>query len=208
VAAHLSSGRLDFALLTEAQLEEVRRETQDFELVAHAELSRRTGLIVTKADSDIQSLAGIKGRRFSFGPRGDAVLHYAALSTLSDAGVTIDDIKPEIIPGSTLQYHFNSFESAKEIALGTTVVGVIDKAEYEAYPDTGFKLLPLTFAKDQFRVLGETNPLPLGPFVASTHCDPELVATVRQFLVDADEHRPEMVASLGVASFTGAESRP
>ncbi len=203
VAAHLESGRLDFALLTDAQLEEVKKDSKEFELVARAKLAGRTGLIVSKADSDIQSIKDVAGQRFSFGPRGDAVYHYATLAALQEQGITINDIQKEIIPIQTLQYHISAAESAKEIAFGLTTVGVIDKDEYEALSDTGATLLPPRPAKDQFRVLGATKMIALGPFVASKHCDSETVATVRRLLLEADHERPTMVASLGIASFTG-----
>ena len=78
LAIHLESGRLDFALLSDAQYDELENRDELCDLVARADGAVRTGLIVAEADSDIDSIEEISGIRFAFGPRGDPVLHYAA----------------------------------------------------------------------------------------------------------------------------------
>ncbi len=205
VASHLQYGRIDFAFLTDEQYDELVSECKDCRVIARAKRSSESGLFVARADSDIQALTDISGRRFAFGPPGDAVLHYAATAALDDAGVSQDAIRRELIPPNSLQYHMNSQEVAKEVAFGTTPVGVISRAEFESYPDTGGRFIPLRFSKDQFRVLGETSPIRLGPVVASTKTDPKLVATVREFLDAVESQHPHVIRSIGVAGFTGSD---
>lgn len=201
VAAHLDSGYVDFALLSDTQIEAMKNFHDQFDVIARADMTDRTGLIVTKANSDIHSIADIAGHRFAFGPRGDPVLHYGAAAKLESSGVSLDKVQRELLPFNALQYHVNSLEVAKEVAYGTTGVGVIARSDYEKFAETGGHLLPLSFSKDQFRVLGETSPLDFGPFVASRRTDPEIVRSVTDFLVDAATEQPQVTRSLGVTAF-------
>lgn len=205
VAAHLESGRLDFALFTTEQCHALMKKGKICHVIAQAKTTDRTGLIVASASSDIASMKEIAGRRFAFGPPGDPVLHYAASAALEAVGVSNEAIKREIVPLNSLQYHINSQEIAKEVVYGTTKAGVIERSEYQEYPQTGGRFLPLRFSKDQFRILGETTPVMLGPVVASNHADPELVESVRSFLISVDARRPQVAWSLGIAGFTGTE---
>lgn len=203
--AHLEDGWLDFAFLTDEQCSALMAETKSAAVIARAESDERAGLIVASAKSGIQSLEQVAGQRFAFGPRGDPVLHYAVVAALESAGVTIDEIQRELIPPGAFQYHLNSFEAAKEVAFGATVVGVIEKREYDEYADTGGRFFPLQYSKDQFRVLAEARPVKLGPVVASTATDARLVDTVRSFLLSAKKRSPGVVSSLGIAGFAGAD---
>ena len=160
VAAHLQSGRIDFAFLSARQYLNVVEEFGELgHVIAVSDVLERQGLIVADANSDIHSFGDIAGERFSFGPTGDAVLDVKARATLQANGVSDDDIKKELLPiPNSSQHHISSAESAFEIAFGIgTHVGVIDKSEYEDYPDTGGSFLLRIFGKDNFRVLGETD---------------------------------------------------
>ncbi len=205
VAAQMTSGRLDFAMLSAAQLEEMRADADVANVIAYADAQDRTGLVVASAKSDITSVADIADQRFAFGPRGDPVLHYGAAKLLDDAGVPLERIQRELVPIAALQYHISSFEAAKEIVYGLTPVGVILRSEYDRYPDTGGQLIPTSFSKDQLRVLGETAPVNFGPFVAASAANPDLVESVRMFLITAAAKRPQVTDSLGIAAFNGVD---
>jgi len=206
VAAHLEYGNLDFALLTDAQCDELTKQFKACVVIAKAKTLKRKGVIVAAASSDIKTIGEIAGQRFAFGPPGDPVLHYAAMATLHAAGISTDKIRREIIPYDSLQYHMNSREVAKEIVYGTSKVGVIDRTMYDQLPNTGGGWIPLRFSKDQFRVLGETSPVQLGPVVASAKTDPKLVQSVKSFLLNVEERSPQVATSLGVAGFTGVDA--
>lgn len=209
ISPHLESGWLNFALLTDEQCAQVTKENGQCHAIARASALKRTGLIVVKAESDIQAIGDLVDKRFAFGPKGDPVLHYGAAAALNKGGVSIDKIKREVLPViNTLQYHINSDEAAKEVAFGTTPAGVIDKADYDGFAETGGRLFPLKFSKDQFRVLGATTPVKVGPFVASVKADEALVKSVREFLLSAGTKRPNVTTSLGIAGFTGVTSTP
>jgi ABC-type phosphate/phosphonate transport system substrate-binding protein len=194
---------LDFALLTTSESGEIESQVANCKAIAMAKNRPDIGLIVASAKSDVRSISDIAGKRFAFGPRGDAVYHYGAAAALTAAGVTLDKIKRELIPINTLQYHLDPTEAAKEVAFGATPAGVISKSEFDRYPDSGGRLFPLSFSKDQFRVLGETPTVEYGPVIASARVDAETVDKVRSFLLDVGDRYPDATRSMLIAGFTG-----
>jgi ABC-type nitrate/sulfonate/bicarbonate transport system substrate-binding protein len=164
-------------------------------------------LIVTDAKSDIRSLADIKGKRFSFGPEGDAVLHVAAVDALARGGVKLDDIAKELLPlPGSLQHHVSGLEAAKAVAFEPGInVGVVDKMVYESWPEQGGSLLPLKFSRGLFRVLGETIDVPELALVASTQADPALVDTVKQMCMGQDDKTRAIFSPLGLDRFASGD---
>ncbi len=214
IAAHLRSGRLDFGWLPAVDYLEMLKDGELGPVLALSEGGVRRGLIVTAAGSSVQNIGDLKQRRFAFGPKGDAVLDVAAREALLKAGVSEADLAKELLPlPGSLQYHVSSEEAAKEVIYGlnlghlATAAGVIEEAEYMGYAETGGRLLPLPrFSKDQFRILGRTEPMPVhtvddGPFVAGKETDPELSATVSKFLLALHETHRAAALDLGVARF-------
>ena len=209
VAAPLQSGRVEFAFLSADDYVNLAKEFGDLgDVIAVSDVLERQGLIVAEAKSKIYSIADIPGHRFSFGPANDPVLDKGARNALLAEGVKADQIKKELLPiPNTFQHHISSAESAYEIAYGIgTHVGVIDKSEYEDYPESGGSFLLRTFSKDSFRILGETekvrfDTIPEGPFIASDDTDVELVGRVRDFLVDAGEDEQPAFRAMGLAGF-------
>jgi len=208
IAFHLESGRLQFALVSGATLEQLR-EHGGFEIIASADVSRRRGVIVANADSGIRSIPELSDRRFSFGPAGDPVLDVATRASLEKGGLPIDKIKREILPiPGTLQHHFSSFESAKEIVYGGTPAGVMDAQEFEALPDSGgkFTWLGFKFSKDQFNVLGYTEPVAVdtledAKFLSALRVDAALRDKVRARLLEMESRHQRSLESLGFARF-------
>ncbi|GJM26782.1 MAG: hypothetical protein DHS20C16_31970 [Phycisphaerae bacterium] len=209
VAAHVQSGRVDFAFLSARQYIDLSKEFGDLgSVIAVSDVRERQGLIVADANSEIHSLKDISGKRFSFGPAGDPALDIKTRETLRANGVGIDTIKKEILPiPNTFQHHISSAESAYEIAYGIgTQVGVIEKSDYMDYPDSDGSFLLRTFGKDNFRVLAETDPvrvetIPEGPFIAAGDTDEELIQRVQEFLLNASENDQPAMKAMGLAGF-------
>jgi ABC-type phosphate/phosphonate transport system substrate-binding protein len=208
-AAHLMSGRVDFACFGAADFVHMEEQYGEIgEVIAVTEILLRRGLIVANVYSDINELSQIRGQRFSFGPRGDPVLDLAAKATLAEAGILPDDLKKEMLPiPNSLQYHLSANESAFEVVYGLgTSVGVIEEADYESYPPSGGNVLLRKFAKDNFRVLAKTAPhrvetIERGPLVASTRADRELIDAVQAELLDMSASQPAALAAMGLAAF-------
>jgi len=209
VAAHLQSGRVDFAFLSARHYIDLSKEFGDLgSVIAVSSVLERQGLIVADAKSDVHSLKDIAGKRFSFGPAGDPVLDTKARETLIANGVDIATIKKEILPiPNTFQHHISSAESAYEIAYGIgTTVGVIEKSEYLDYPESDGSFLLRTFGKDNFRVLAETEPVRVdtiaeGPFLAAGDTNEELIQRVQKFLLRASEDDQPALNAMGLAGF-------
>jgi len=211
IAAHLQSGRIQYALVSDEDYASMTQERPVGEVLASATPLTRRGLIVASAKSDIESLSQIKGKRFAFGPKDDPVLAIATLEALQAAGVAKDDIQKELLPvilnPDRLQYHISSHEAAKEIVYGIgTETGVLEASEYDSFPETGGRLIPIRFAKDQFRILGETETVRsettlAGPFVASSHADPQTTRKIVEFLSSAHVDRSRALHDLGLAHF-------
>ncbi|MCH7813822.1 MAG: PhnD/SsuA/transferrin family substrate-binding protein [Planctomycetes bacterium] len=213
--------RLHFALVTADDYLEMTEQGSIGRVLALSEARVRQGVIVARAGSDIETVADLKGRHFAFGPRNEPVLHLAALAYLTRQGVTADDLRT-LLPGQ-LQFHISSFEAAKEVVYGlakpvealATEAGVIEAEEFDAYPETGGRWLPLaiTYSKDQFRVLGRTEPhrvdtMGEGPFIAGAQAEADLVEAVRDFLLTAADEHPEVPHSMGFSRFRTAPSDP
>ncbi len=211
IAAHLQSGRIQYALVSAEDYQAMTEDGPVGKVLASSVPLTRRGLIVASAKSAIQDLAQIKGKRFAFGPKGDPVLAVATLQALAASGVAKEDIQKELLPiipnADWLQYHISSVEATKEVVYGIgTEVGVIEASEYESLPETGARLLPLRFAKDQFRVLGETETIHsetslAGPFLASLQADPERTRKVVEFLSAAHSDNTKALRDIGLARF-------
>ncbi len=216
IAFHLQSGRLHFALVSGESLQKIREKNPDIVELAAAEISTRRGVIVTKADSGLRAFADLKGNRFAFGPTSDPILDTAAKACLAANGVTLDDLKREILPlPGTLQYHVSSFESAKEIVYGGTPAGVMDAEEFAALPESGgrFTWKGFTFSRDQFHVIGYTEPIAVDTiedarFVASHTVNPALLEKVRGFLLNIEHKHPAAAEAMGFKGFHASKSAP
>lgn len=211
IAFHLTdTGNIDFALLNAADYVEMTKEGTSGRILAISQRRIRRGVVIAKAKSEIQSLGDLKGRRFAFGPKNDAVLHRAALSYLEANGMAASEIKT-LLPGQ-LQHHFSSTEVAKEIAYGVgTDAGVVEAADFDSWPETGGRWfpLPVTFSKDQFNVLGRTPEVVVetigeGPFLVGDHVDEGIVSAMRTFLLEADTKHRRALDDLGFAKFRAA----
>lgn len=209
LAAHLQSGRIDFALLPAGDYLSITDEFGDCgKVIAISRGNERRGLIVVRADSSIQSIAELEGKRFAFGPAGDPVLDLGAKEALRQAGLDPEKLQKELVPvPGTFQHHISANESAYEVVYGIgTEAGVIEKGDYEHYPEKGGSLLFRRFSKDNFRVLGETAPyrvetLPDGPVVAAPDADPALIEKVTDFLFEAEQKQPDAMRALGLHLF-------
>jgi ABC-type phosphate/phosphonate transport system substrate-binding protein len=207
-AAHLQSGRLDFALLGAADYVALTRGFgESGHIIALSEVLVRQGVIVARAETEVKSLADIRGRRFAFGPPADPVLDVAAREALEQANAPGDQANRGFRDEPLLPMHYpSSKEAARQIAYGGgAVVGVVEKSEYDAYPETGGNRLSGTVAQDNFRVLGITrevraDTIAEGPLLASVHADRELVSQVARFLLDSDETQ-DVLKFMGLSRF-------
>jgi ABC-type phosphate/phosphonate transport system substrate-binding protein len=212
VRLQMDFNRLDFAMVSTGALVSQFANSDVAEVIAcpisadHG--STRQGVILASAKSELKSVADLKGQRFAFGPRGDAVLHLAAMRALQDAGVGPDDIKKELLPvPGALQHHLSGQEAAKAAVYEEgTAACVVEEHEYEKWPETGGKLLTGKVSKDQVRVIGHTPEVPEGAILASKKADPALVDQVKAFLLERVAQKTEIVARMDLTGFEPADT--
>jgi ABC-type phosphate/phosphonate transport system substrate-binding protein len=184
IRVHLGTGRVAFALVDAVEYAEIAPGNGDIVLATAVKQSgapERVGLIVTRADSPIQSLSELKGKRFDFGPKGDPLLDTAAVCALWQAGVKIDDISKDKLLGE--YRHLNSQDIAKAVVYGKVPAGIIDEADYRKWPKKGGSLL-LGVSQDQLRILQRTDPVPEMVVIASKKADPALVDKVKKYFLE------------------------
>jgi len=136
--------------------------------------------IVTLAESGIQRLDQLKGRKVAFGPIGSTSDHLAPAQILADAGL---DPQRDVIP-----VHIDrnvAWEALKRgdvaaVALGYRKLVIVREREKDLPPGA-------------FRVIGRGPDLPNDVLVAGSHVPPEKLALVRRIFV---EHSAELVAAI------------
>ncbi|MBN1490983.1 MAG: PhnD/SsuA/transferrin family substrate-binding protein [Phycisphaerae bacterium] len=197
---HLGNGRLVLAMVDAPQYAHIAGGNNHILLATAVNAfnaTERVGLIVTRADSEIQTLADLKGKRFDFGPKDDPLLDTVALAALAEAGITRDDLEKSILFNDLFR-HINSYEVAKAVAYENVAGGIIDEADYAKMPDKGGTILLGLVSKDQFRVLHRLSPMPEMVVIASKEADPVLVAKAREYFLEAVNKRPLTKIRLGL----------
>lgn len=207
IRSQLGTGRLSFALVDVADYGEITSQDVSTLLLAGISAegeSTRVGLMITPANSKVEGTADISGKRFAFGPRLDPVLHVAALELLGSEGIAPDDLAIELtIP---FGHYGNSVEIARALLMAKVfpiAAGVVQEADFHSWPEHGGNWLQPS--QDQFRVLGQTRPVPQLCWVASNKAEPALVARVKGFLLEQTESNPKRFAPLGLSGFAEPE---
>lgn len=207
IRAHLATGiRVSFAIVDAPAYAEIARNQEDIDLLATAVNTSgdtsRVGLIITRADSPIQTVADLKGKRFDFGPAGDKVLDTMAKTALAEAGVSMSDVLTSPLLGP--YRHINSYEVAKAVVYEKVPGGIVDEAAYRTWSKTGGTILLGTVSQDQLRIVHRTEPVPEMVLLASKNADPELAAEVRDyFLKDLNTNPFKRLTELGPMNVRG-----
>jgi len=217
----LSQGRLHYAIVWGTDYPRIAEAGPDaFEPLAVSVFpdGGRTcrGLIVTEAQSKITTLDELKGKRFAFGPKGDPVLHVAAVAALKAGGVELKDLNLGSWGGMLplqhrLEHHINEKETAKAVLIGVldkADAGVVTERTYNAWPKTGGSAVLGTYSQDQFRVLGTTDAVPGPVVVASARLGAEAIDAMREFLIEELRDRPEVLKPMGWSAFAAFEPEP
>lgn len=203
ICVHLNSGRMALAMLSAAEYSRVAPECDAAILAVPVNArnsSYRKGLIITAPKSKLENLAQLSNKRFHFMPAGD-ILNEAALGALLEAGVDRQSIDHGILGLELDTRHINSLEVAKSAVLEGEAAGVIDEADYNAWPERGGSLLLLSPSKDQVRVIGETVRVPEGPVLMSTSIPEALQNELREYFMKKAAANPLAMAALGYKGF-------
>jgi ABC-type phosphate/phosphonate transport system substrate-binding protein len=202
IRVHLGTGRAKFAMLSAADFAEIapagNSEILAVPTNAHGHTSR-CGLIIVSSKSRAQSVKELKNRRFHFLPVGD-VLNEAAMGALLESGIAKQDIDRGFLGLELDTSHINSIEVAKSVVI-EDAAGIIDEADYNAWPDRGGSLVLLTPSKEQVRVIGQTVRIPEGPFVASLETPEAMREDMKHYLIEDLKNNKLVLGVLGISGF-------
>jgi ABC-type phosphate/phosphonate transport system substrate-binding protein len=205
---HMGAGRMHFAMVSATEYAEITRRPVSRIVAIPVNIKgtmEHCGLIIVKKESKIESLGELKGKRFAFGPQNDVILHQGALEALSKAGVTEKDIPKELLP--PYGYHINSFEVAKSVLLEGVDAGVVDELDFDSWPEKSTVLTMLSVCRDRYRVIGKTEPMPEGPFIASVKVEPELFAQMQDLLINKLNGDKAVLGKLNYTKFVQGDPK-
>jgi hypothetical protein len=200
---NLNLGFYDFALVTPACYVEMNdRERFDILAAAVDETGcvAHSAVLVVAADSKINDVADLRGKKVAFGPRDDARTHHAALVLLRQHGLDKSDLSLSLLPVPGSLRHFSSMRQiAQAVQSGDFDAGFIDEVAFEQ-----FERSPAVEGepdRDKLRVLARTMPVPGMLVIQSPKANPELVRKVADFLLSAGQTHPEALRPLLLSAY-------
>lgn len=203
---HMGEGRFHFAMVSATEYAEITRRPVSRIVAVPVNVKgtqERCGLFIVRKESKFDKLTDLKGKQVEFGPKGDAVCHWAAVEKLKEVGLTEDDLKKSLLP--PYNFHINSFEVAKAVLNEGADAGVVDELEFESWPEKSTILTRLSVCQDRFRIVGRTDPVPEGPFIASVKIEPELFEEMQDLLVNKLEGDEQVLSKLHIRKFVKAD---
>lgn len=153
------------------------------------------GVIVTRLDSKITSIDGLRDKTIAFGDPGAMVSHILARSALSESGLKPGQYKTIFTknPPNALLAVYNG--EADAAGVGTSV---LHQPEIRRRIDIG-----------QLRILAESRPIPHLPVAVRGDLDPGLARRIQRVLT-ALARQPggrEILDKIGIERFETAEDR-
>ena len=206
IGHQLEQGNMNYAILTAAEYAALP-DSAKVTLVAAGingmgKSSRVAYFIARSSDNRFKSISDCADKRFAFGSYGDPLTDVAARKTLESNGVPMKKILLEVLPPPlSMEGRLYANNAASAISLDLTVnAGVIDEAMWNKLPDTGGN--PLTGpSKDQFRIIGQTPPIPEMVIVAGPSADAGMTAKLKEFLLHGAKNDKKLCEQLNVTGF-------
>jgi ABC-type phosphate/phosphonate transport system substrate-binding protein len=163
---------------------------------------RRSALLIVRADSPLHTPDELKGLVVGFGPRENALTHYAALRYLESEGVAETSLAHDLLPlPGNLRHFAQGATLAQAVIERSVAAGFIDEADWEALPETSAVEFP---ARDRLRVLGRTAPLPHRLLLASPRLDAGTLHAVEDFVFTVGRLHPDALRNLPVSGYRAA----
>lgn len=169
---------MDFAYMGSNTYVEMTKIYDKKPLLACLEINGKPffyGAIITKADSPIQTLSELAGKRFAFVDHESTMGHYVPSFMLQEAGIS----KAELAQSDFLGSHTNV---ALAVLNGYYVAGAVKDETFEAYQGRGLKML------------AKTPPIQEHLFVASSQLPEPLIIKLREALLNL--HDPQVLTAI------------
>lgn len=136
--------------------------------------------IIARNDSDIHSIADLKGKKIGFGDVGSTSYHLAPMQIIKDAGMDpVNDIK--------------SLHLDKHVAWKSLVRGDLPAIGFNFERFELFSELDKSVSKNDFRVIARGLDLPGDVLVAAKDVAPEVVERLRKAFT---EHGNELLSAI------------
>ena len=159
-----------------------------------------SAVLVAPANSELQTVADLKGRKIGFGPTNDARTHHAGLALLKEHGIEKNDMSLSLLPvPGSLRHYPTMRDVALAIQNGSLDAGFIDEQAFESFPEHSD--LEDEPARDRLRVIARTKPVPDLLVIQSPKAKPEVVEQVSEFLLAAGKTHPEALRPLLLTAY-------
>ncbi len=200
---YLSGGFCQFAFVPPTVYARLADRGRFPVLAASADLRgrrERPALLIVRSDSEIESVADLRGKVVAFGPSIDGRTCVAALDLLERNGVTRDDLKKELLPlPGSLKHIAEGRALVRSVSSGSSDAGFLDQADWERMvagegDDAAADV-------SRLRILAETKPLPDILLIASPKTAPALVETVRAFMLASGRQHPATLKPLALSGY-------
>ncbi len=180
----LQLGQVDLVLVGPSEYVIVRARTNAVPIVA---LTRHNyfAAIVVRQDSDIKSLADLKGKTIELGKVGITGSYLGQIKMMIDAGL---NPKSDLKILSSKDYHLKALKNREVDAWGRTL------HRYES------GLQQEDISERDYLLLAKSKPLPNDVFIASSKLEPILVDEIRERMLENQDKL--LQAILSVPSFT------
>lgn len=182
----LGDGEVDFTRFGPASYILSKHRNKDVRLLAmeHKKGKKRfNGLIITQADSDIETLADLKGRSFAFGDENSTIGRYLAQDQLVGAGIHASDL-------AGFDYLGRHDAVAKAVEIGDFDAGSLKESTFEKMNKTG-----------KLRVVATFDNV-TKPWVARAGLDDDVFGALRDALIAIDDE--EALKDMKVSGFLPA----
>lgn len=138
-----------------------------------------SSVFIVPDDSDIQTLADLKGRHVAMKDHGSTTGHIIPSFMLHQAGLDLDrDVRISLIDGARMA----ALASGEVDAVGT---GIRDFAPFVARQPRGY------------RIIAESAQMPGDPIIAGAHLEASCVAHLRRVFLDNDERLLQAILNPG-----------
>lgn len=181
VVEALAAQRVDFVLTGPAEYVVIRKKTNAQPIVGFSRPDYYSSVIVM-ADSGINSVSDLKGKKVGFGDVGSTSYHLAPLQLIKDGGINPRDDIRQMFLGK--QIAWNALKKGDVQALGMN---------HERYAQ--FRDAEKTLPAGAFRVIARGPDLPNDVLVAGAHLSPEIIAKVQETF---SKYSDEIVAAVMV----------
>ena len=183
---NLANGHVDFARFGPASYVTAKGMNPDITIIAMESKKgekRFNGVIAVHADSDMQTLADLRGQSFAFGDELSTIGRYLSQSHLLDAGISAGDLE-------RFEYLGRHDIVGEAVGAGKFTAGALKESTFKKLVAKGVPIRAL------FKFDNVTKP-----WIASSRMDPETSAALSRIMLDPENL--EMLRSIAKHGFLG-----